>query len=190
MNIRDFYKKLFLSHHTNVGWEKGVIVEGDTSLISLGEGTVIEPGAVLSTKHGGSISLGRECVVSRGAMIMTYGGDITIGDNSGVGPYTILYGHGGLKIGNYVRFAAHSVVIPANHRFDALDQPIYKQPLSKKGIIIGNDVWVGANVCVLDGVRIGDGVVIGAGSVVTKDITPFNIVSGNSAHTVKSRKDG
>lgn len=118
MNIRNIYKKLFLDHHAKVGGEKGVIIEGDTSLISLGEGTIIEPGTVLSTKHGGSISLGRECVVSRGAMIMTYGGDIIIGDNSGVGPYAILYGHGGLKAGNYVWFAAHSVVIPANHRFD------------------------------------------------------------------------
>ena len=164
------------------------IIEGDPAQISLGPGTVIEPGAVLSTRYGGSIKLGQECVLRRGATIMTYGGDITLGNHSGINPYSILYGHGGLKIGDYVRFAAHCVVIPANHGFESLDIPIWQQPLSKKGIEIGNDVWIGANVCILDGVKIGNGAVIGASSVVSKDIDPYTINVGNPIQCIKSRK--
>jgi len=52
---------------------------------------------------------------------------------------------------------------------------------------IGNDVWIGANVIVLDGVTIGNGAVVGANSVVTKDVLPFAIVGGVPAKEIKKR---
>lgn len=58
-----------------------------------------------------------------------------------------------------------------------------------KQTIIGNDVFIGANVTVLDGVRISDGVVIGAGAVVVEDIPPYAIVVGVPAKVVKYRFD-
>ena len=54
---------------------------------------------------------------------------------------------------------------------------------------IGNDVFIGANVTVLDGVNISDGAVIGAGAVVTKDIPPYAIALGIPAKVVKYRFD-
>ena len=77
-------------------------------------------------------------------MIMTYGGDIELGGICGVNPHTILYGYGGLRIGSYTRFAAHSVVISATHGFENLSTSIYLQPLSRKGISIGSDVLGGS----------------------------------------------
>ena len=57
---------------------------------------------------------------------------------------------------------------------------------SKIGEIkIGNNVWIGGNVCVLPGVTIGDNVVIGAGSVVTKDIPANCLVAGNPGKIIK-----
>ena len=52
---------------------------------------------------------------------------------------------------------------------------------------IGNDVFIGANVTVLDGVHIGDGAIIGAGAVVTKDIPPYAIAAGVPARVFKYR---
>ncbi len=53
--------------------------------------------------------------------------------------------------------------------------------------VIGNDVWIGANVVVLSGVTVGDGAVLAAGSVVTNDVAPYTIVGGAPAKTIKAR---
>ena len=55
------------------------------------------------------------------------------------------------------------------------------------GIIIGNDVWIGARAIILDGVTIGDGAIVGAGSVVTKDVPAFAVVGGSPARLIRYR---
>lgn len=187
--LKRIKKRFILNDSHKAIISKQAIIEGDYKQIILGDGTIIEPGAVLSTKFGGKIILGNNCIVHRGAMLLTYGGNIELGDFCGVNPYSILYGHGGLKIGDFVRIAAHCVIIPANHGIDDLSSPIYEQPLSKKGITIGNDIWIGAGVRILDGVNIGDGSVIGAGTVVTKDIIPLSVNVGVPSHIIKMRNN-
>ena len=62
-------------------------------------------------------------------------------------------------------------------------------PKTKGDVIIGNDVWLGADSVILSGVTIGDGAVVGARSVITNDIPPYAIVAGNPARMVKKRFD-
>lgn len=59
-----------------------------------------------------------------------------------------------------------------------------------ESINIGNDVWIGANVVVLDGVTVGNGAIIAAGSVVVKDVPPYAIVGGNPAKLIRMRFSG
>ncbi len=54
-------------------------------------------------------------------------------------------------------------------------------------IKIGNDVWIGARVVIMDGVTIGDGAVIATGSIVTKDVEPYAVVGGVPAKIIKMR---
>jgi len=86
-----------------------------------------------------------------------------------------------------VRVAAGTIIIPANHGFHDRSKKICEQPISAKGITIGNDCWIGAGVRILDGVTIEDGCVIGAGSVVTKSVGPYTVIAGNPARVIKNR---
>src|SRR5262249_31973219 len=89
---------------------------------------------------GGEISINKGVTISDGVIIATYGGTVTIESAVYIGPYCVLYGHGGLTIGRNSMIGAHTVIVPANHSFDRTDLPINMQPISKKGIIIAEDV--------------------------------------------------
>lgn len=155
--------------------------------IYIGKNTIIENGAILSTRYGGSISIGEGCHISNGAQILTCGGKIEIGNYSTVNPYAMVYGQGCLKIGNGVRIATQSAILPSNHIFSDRESYIYKQGLSSKGIVIEDDVWIGSGVKVLDGVTIRKGCVIGANSVVTKSTEEYGIYVGISARKIRNR---
>jgi acetyltransferase-like isoleucine patch superfamily enzyme len=155
--------------------------------ITIGSGSAIAPTAVLDG-NSGSITLGERNIISPGALLIPYGGSITLGDDCSVNPYCVLYGHGGLTIGNGVRIAAHSVIVASNHDLSDPDTPIYQLPTVNQGITIGDHVWVGAGVRILDGVTIGENAVIAAGAVVAKDVPAHAIVGGVPAKVIKMRK--
>ncbi len=136
---------------------------------------------------GGSVKIGPNSQIHDYAMLLTYGGNISLGANCTVNPFCVLYGHGGLTIGNGVRIASHSVLIPANHNFDDVSKPIWQQDETRLGIVIDDDVWIGTGVRVMDGVRIGRGSVIGAGAVVTKSIPPNSVAVGTPARVIRQR---
>ena len=153
---------------------RGVLIERDSTIrcdspnvvVRIGDGSVLAPYAFLSTQRG-SIVIGRRCSVNA---------------------YSVLYGLGGLKIGDRVRIAAHVVIIPANHIFDDPYVPIMEQGSTKKGIVIEDDVWIGAGARILDGCVIGKGSVIGAGTVLTKSVGPYSIVVGVPGRVVGTRE--
>ena len=94
-------------------------------------------------------------------------GEITFGDDVLIGPKTVIWGRDhGTKIDSLIR----------------------KQSKVDSPIIIGNNVWIGANVTILKGVKVGDNSIIGAGSVVVKNIPKNCIVAGNPAKIIKERK--
>ena len=155
--------------------------------VTVGENCHIHPRARLKTIGGGSIILGDNCSIDCGAMLLTYGGNITMRSGSSINPYTIVYGHGGATIGSRVRIAAHSVIIPANHGFDDITRPIADQPLTKKGIHISDNVWIGANCTLLDGCHIAHGCIIAAGAVVRGSTEPDGIYGGVPAKRIFQR---
>jgi len=83
----------------------------------------------------------------------------------------------------------HKFKRPSSHYFSShVLQGKIEDDIEVKGpMIIGNDVWIGANALILPGVTIGHGAIIGAGSIVTKSVPPYAIVSGNPAEIVKYR---
>jgi acetyltransferase-like isoleucine patch superfamily enzyme len=168
--------------------KKSFIIKGYPNKIFIGKNTRIDDTVILNNQKGGIIKIGDNCDIFEYVILATYGGNITIGNNSSINPFCVLYGHGNLEIGDELRMATHSIIIPANHVFTRLETPIRLQGLEKKGVKIGNNVWIGAGVKILDGVNIGNNCILGAGSVITKSINDNLIVGGVPAKILKERK--
>lgn len=161
--------------------------------IKLGRNVHIYEYAMMNFRSGYSnyeknIEIGDNTKIMPYAKIIPQQGLIKIGENCTIQYGCLLYGIGGLSIGNNTRIAAHTIITPMNHIFDDPNVLICQQGETARGISIGNDVWVGGNVKILDGVSIGDGSVIGAGSVVVKDIPPYMIAVGVPAKVIKKRE--
>lgn len=168
----------------------GASVDGRN--IKLGHNTFIESGATLSIQDRYSdnefIRIGNNCEIRRGAQIRSWSGWISIADECSINPNTILYGTGGLKIGNFVRIAGNCLIVASEHVFTDCSRPICRQGYTAKGITIEDDVWIGAGVCILDGVTIGRGSIIAAGSVVRDSVDEYSINAGVPSKKIKSRK--
>lgn len=165
------------------GWRKNILIRNgawvresawlscldEKSTIEIGERTLIMPYAKL-VANGGFIKIGRDCTIHS---------------------FDVLYGFsGGLTIGNGVRIATQVGIITGNHLFDDLTKPLMEQGASSKGITIGDNVWIGHGVSVLDGVTVGANAVLGAGCVVTKDIEPDSVCVGVPARCIRKRGPG
>jgi FkbM family methyltransferase len=155
--------------------------------IKLGKNVKLYKPIILSNIYGGKISIGDNTELVGPLQIMTYGGNIEVGANCSINPNTVIYGHGGTKIGDNVLIAGGCMIIPANHLIDDLTIPISQQGISKKGITIESDVWIGHGCSILDGVKIGKGAVVAAGSVVNKHVKPYEIVAGIPARKIDFR---
>lgn len=134
-----------------------------------------------------SIYLGKKVIINKGVILWAgIEKGISIGDYTQINPYVTVYGN--VKIGKYVMIAPHVMIAGGNHGVKKINIPMmFQESLSKGGIEIENDVWIGANSTIVDGIKIGKGSIISAGSVVTKDVEPYDIVAGVPAKRIKNR---
>ncbi len=135
----------------------------------------------LAGTTSGRIEVGPGAWLETGVVLHAYGGAIRIGRDVFLGPHTVVYGHGGVDIGDACLIAMHCRILSSNHTIAPLGVDIRSQPDVLLPTRLGRDVWLGAGVTVLAGVTIGDGCVVGAGSVVTKDLPPGSISHGAPA---------
>ncbi len=138
---------------------------------------------------GGQITIGARSYIDHGVILRALGGTIEIGEDCSINAYSILLGGGNMRIGNKTQIGPHTVIVPANHKFSNTSTPIKDQGLEQLGIIIEEDVWIGAGARILDGVTLGYGCVIGAGAVVTKSVPPRTVVGGVPAKSIATREN-
>ncbi len=144
-----------------------------------------DPGIARSQR--GRIAAAGGCHFSTGVVLHAYGGNISLGQDVFLGPYTVIYGHGGVEIGDHTLISMHCRILSSNHTVPPPGVLIRSQPDILLPTKIGRDVWLGASVTVLGGVTIGDGCVVGAGAVVTKDLPPGAIAHGVPARVQRYR---
>lgn len=138
--------------------------------------------------RGSKITIGDRVIIDSFVKIKPAGGlgDLVIGANSVINPGVVIYTGNGITIGCDVMIAANCVFSPTSHAFMSRDVPILKQgfvspsPLfgDRCGIVIEDDVWIGANSVILEGAYIQQGAVISAGSIVKGKLEAYGIYSG------------
>ncbi|UVJ41243.1 DapH/DapD/GlmU-related protein [Arthrobacter sp. CJ23] len=148
--------------------------------VTIGSNVFLSPLAMIDPTR---FSIGSGSYVAAHAYITD---TVDLGDNTTVNAFTVVRGK--VSIGNAVRIGAHTSILGFNHSMDP-SEPVYKQPHTSKGILIGDDVWIGSNVVIVDGVTIGSHAVLAAGAVVTRDVPDWSIAGGNPARHIRDRRD-
>ncbi len=188
--IRGILYRLIMKMDGMAAIESGVRLRF-ASNIKLGHGVYLDQGAYLHATPNG-IEIGDETIVMHGAILHVYNfrhmphSGIKIGKNSLVGEYSVIRGQGGVTIGDRVYTSPFTQIIAVNHVFDDPKRPFVEQGITAEGIVIDDDVWLGAGAVITDGVRVGRGAVVAAGAVVTKDVPPHTVVGGVPARILKT----
>lgn len=133
--------------------------------------------------RGTHIVIGARSVIDSFVKIKPAGGvgDVIIGPDCVINSSCVLYTGNGIHIGHGVSIAANCTLAPVNHEYKQREMPIRSQGFraSKGGILIEDDVWIGANCVLLDGAILRRGCVIGAGSIVRGEISAYSVQAGN-----------
>ncbi|RMD04337.1 acyltransferase [Clostridium autoethanogenum] len=142
---------------------------------------------------GSKVIVGDNSFIDSFVKIKFSGGleDIVIGNNTYINSGTVIYSGNGIKIGNDVMIAANCTLAPTNHKYTKKNMKIIEQGFmkSKGGIIIEDDVWIGANSVILDGAIIRKGCVIGAHSLVGNiELKEYGIYAGNPIKIIGERE--
>jgi acetyltransferase-like isoleucine patch superfamily enzyme len=146
---------------------EGEILEAlDEGRLTIGEGTLLEPGCWLTLAPEARIEIGAGCFLNRNTMIAA---------------------QGLVSVGDHTMFANGCFVGDAEHRFDDPDVPITWQGFTSKGAVrIGANCWFGVNCAVTSGVEVGERCVIGANSVVNRDVPAGTIAAGAPAKPIRA----
>lgn len=138
-------------------------------------------------QFGDNVSFGAFSRIIVSTSLNDIGDQIKIGNNVGIGEFAYLGGAGSLEIGDDCIVGQYLSCHPENHNYQDMIIPIRHQGVSRKGIKIEKNCWIGSKVTVLDGVTIGAGSIIAAGSVVTKSFPENSIIGGVPAKLLKTR---
>lgn len=190
IGLRGLFYRLIMGMDGVAAIEKDVRIRF-ANHVKLGHGVYIDEGVYLHACPNG-IEIGAGSIVMHGAVLHVYNfrdmkqSGIKIGRDSLIGEYSVIRGQGGVSIGDRVYTSPFTQIIAVNHVFDDPGRPFVEQGITADGIVIEDDVWLGAGAIITDGVRVGQGAVVAAGAVVTKDVPPHTVVGGVPAKVIKN----
>ena len=173
---------------------RGVVFGQDVVLrhphkIRLGDGVTVDDLVVLDAKGTSNrgIDVGRGVFLGRGTILSCKDGDIAIGEHGNFGFHCEVFSGSSVTVGKHGLFAAQSYLVGGGHEFEREGLAVIDQPRSSRGIVLGDNVWLGTGAKVLDGVTIGSDVVVGANAVVNADLPDGAIAAGVPARVLRHR---
>lgn len=182
-NIRGL---LFLGRNVKIDFKR---------YIYSGKNLILEDRVYINGLSKNGIHFGENCTVGREAIILStgvirnIGEGIKIGSNSAIGARNFISGQGGINIGSHVIMGPDVRIFSENHNFLNTSKIIKNQGENRKGVVIGDNCWIGANVTILDGVNLGNNSIIAAGSVVNQSFKSNVLIGGIPAKSLKNLKE-
>lgn len=144
------------------------------------------------------IHIGRNAQISKGVQLTVWTGykesatvtpEIIVGDNCIIREFCHITAINSIRIGNNLLTGTNVLITDNSHGANSREEmnlnPSLRKPYSKGPVVIGDNVWLSNNVCVMPGVTIGDGAVIGANSIVTHDVPSYSIAAGIPAKVIR-----
>lgn len=142
--------------------------------------------------RGSRIAVGAHSVIDSFVKVKPAGGagDLLIGEHVIINSGCVLYTGQGITIGNHVAIAANCTFAPVNHAYQDKSRLIREQGFlpGKGGIVVEDDVWIGANCILLDGAVLRRGCVVGAGSIVRGELAAYTVYAGQPLRVVGERQ--
>ena len=185
------YPMIFGSVGRNVAFGTNIAIRHPHK-IHIGDNVVIDDHCVLDAKGEGNkgLTIGNGVFVGRNTILTCHDGDIVLEDNVNIGFNCVISSLGSIVIKENHLMAAFCYLVGGDHVADRTDVPILNQGRTAKGIMIEENIWLGAGVAVLDGSTIGRDSIVGAHAVVNGEINPYSIAVGAPAKTIRDRRDG
>lgn len=175
--------------------ERGTRVDRNVRLrgrnIYIGAQSEILQGSTIETLSmpGERISIGSYARVKAYTWICSYSGHIKFGESALIGHGCVLFGHGGIEIGHRCMLSQYVSIVSSNHAY-WMSGTLDVRGFTREPIIIGDDVWIGANSVITGGAVIENNVVVGAGSVVRGRLTEGFLYAGTPALPLKRLSEG
>ena len=162
-------------------------------MLTISEKAKVSPLAdIEDSVRGTRITIADHAVIDAFVKIKPAGGlgDVVIGERCYINSGTVIYTGNGVKLGQNVLIAANCTLAPVDHEFKDRNTPIAQQGFKpgKGGIVIEDDVWIGANTVILDGAYLRKGCIVGAGSLVRGQLDEYGIYGGNPLTKIGERR--
>lgn len=157
----------------------------------IGDQVAIDDGCALDARGAagpGDFTIGPRSLIARDTILVVKQAYLHIGADCSIGSQCNFSAVSGITLGDHCIVAGQCYFGGGRYKTALGAGPMVSQGLESKGpVVLGDDVWVGAGVRILDGVRVGDGAIIGAGAVVTADVASNAIVAGVPARQIGMR---
>jgi acetyltransferase-like isoleucine patch superfamily enzyme len=193
--IRGFVAKLFFKRSRGMLFVGKNVNLRHKYQMSFGANCIIDDNVYINAlshegiRLGDNVSIGRNSTLICTGVIAQKGQGIIIGDGCGITIGVYLGGQGGIRIGRNVIIGPKTKIFSENHNFSSPDITIKDQGVTRKGVCIEDNCWIGGGVIILDGVTIGRGSVIAAGSVITKSVPEDSLIAGVPGRIIRNRTE-
>ena len=189
--LRGFIAKIFLLKAKGLCFKGRNVTIKHRSLFTSGRNLILESNASINALSengivlGDNVTISRNCILICTGVISHKGKGITIGSNTGINSNCFLGGQGGIEIGDNVIIGPQVRIFSENHNFSDASTIIKNQGVTRLGVKIESDCWIGSGATILDGVVLKKRTVVAAGSVVTKSFEENSLIGGVPAKLIK-----